>query len=936
MIKKLLGIGLCMLTMFCATAQNPQLQPLPLNPKVKAGKLPNGLSYYIMHNEEPKERANFYIAQKVGSTLEEKNQLGLAHFLEHMAFNGLEHFPGKSMLNYLQNKGIRFGADINAYTAFDETVYNIDNVPTTDAALMDSVLLVLHDWSGSILLEDAEIDAERGVIQEEWRSRNDANFRMLSTVLPAIYEEYQYEQTPIGSMDVVMNFKPETLRAYYKKWYRPDQQGIVIVGDFDADAMEKKVKDLFSSIQMPENAAERKYPHVSDNVEPIYVAFSDPELQMPRTTISFKTDKWPMEMRNTVQYYMESGILQSIIESLINTRIGDNAQNPECTYMQGGVYFGDYWVSKTKDSFNVVAIPKKSTQSAVAEVMGIVARACKTGFTESELEIVKNNFLASYEKAFNEREKTTNGAYGKELYRHFIDNEPAPGIETEYEIAKSIIPMLTADAINSMIPNILTKENMVIVTTEPQKEGFEIVAKDVLVKTITDAMDAQYEAMADEKITEPLISKLPVPGKIVKSTENAKLGVKELVLSNGAKVVLKSTDFAADEITMIAFRDGGKQAFGKNQAHNVKMLDDAVALSKMGPFDNKNIRKYLAGKKAGVSFSVNNYTDVVNGSATVKDLPTMMELVYTLFTNVNPDEDTYKVAVQNVATQLNNMKTNPDYILGKHIEKAQYPDNPLMYGITEEDLQKMSYAEMLDMGKSILSNAAEYTFIFVGNFEEKTILPLIEQYIATLPAGKVKPFKPVTEITLADGVTRDEFKQPMQTPGTTVFDVMSGNNVPFNLKNVLMLNIVSDVLQIIYTNTLREEEGGTYGASVGANLNPTTHKWLIQYSFKTNKDQQAQLMKRAQDELLKLLSEGANIEDFNKVKSAMQKQYEISVRRNGYWQNNLMSFYRGYDYISGYAETLDSITLDDLNKFMKNLYDGKNRIEVVMEGVEAN
>ncbi|MDE6577008.1 MAG: insulinase family protein, partial [Muribaculaceae bacterium] len=324
----------------CAAAQTP----LPLNPKVKHGVLPNGLTYYILHNEMPKERANFYIAQKVGSTLEEQSQLGLAHFLEHMAFNGTKNYPGKNMLNYLQGKGIRFGADINAYTSFDETVYNINNVPTTDHPLMDSVLLVLRDWSGDILLEESEINAERGVIQEEWRSRNNASLRMYTQMLPKIYEEYQYHQMPIGSLEVVMNFKPEELRAYYKKWYRPDQQGIIIVGDFDADEMEKKVIDMFSTIPMPENAAERKYPSVSDNKEPIYFAYTDPELTSPRTTISFKSEKVPFELRNTVEVYTQHDLVQSLIAALINGRLQENSVNPNCLYSGAGVYFGDYYV----------------------------------------------------------------------------------------------------------------------------------------------------------------------------------------------------------------------------------------------------------------------------------------------------------------------------------------------------------------------------------------------------------------------------------------------------------------------------------------------------------------------------------------------------------------------------------------------------------------
>ncbi|MDE6803378.1 MAG: insulinase family protein, partial [Muribaculaceae bacterium] len=471
------------------------------------GVLPNGLSYYILHNEEPKERANFYIAQKVGSTLETQEQLGLAHFLEHMAFNGTTHYPGKNMLNYLQHKGIRFGADINAYTSFDETVYNIDNVPTTDKPLMDSVLLILRDWSCDLLLEDAEIEAERGVIQEEWRQRNDANTRMFTDILPKIYKEYQYQQMPIGKMEVVMNFKPQVLRDYYEKWYRPDQQGIVIVGDFDADAMEAKVKEMFSTIEMPKNAAKRTYPEVSDNKNLVYATFQDPELQMARMTVSFKTDKTPFEYRNTVEMYMQDILLEEIISSLINNRLTEASQNPECAYANAGCYFGDFYISKTKDSFNVVIIPKKDMTAAFNEAMGIVARACKTGFTDSEYARVKSEIIANYERLYNERDKTKTSSLAKELIRHFVDNEPAPGIAVEFDLVKQFLAMLPIEAINQLCAQaMLPSENQVVVYCQPTGAGEITITEQVMCQMLKDVLNAKYEAYVDEVITDPLIA----------------------------------------------------------------------------------------------------------------------------------------------------------------------------------------------------------------------------------------------------------------------------------------------------------------------------------------------------------------------------------------------------------------------------------------------
>ncbi len=935
MVRKVLSIAMFLIGVLCMSAQMPQLTPLPVNPKVKHGVLPNGMSYYIMHNEMPKERANFYIAQKVGSTLEEESQLGLAHFLEHMAFNGTTNYPGKNLLNYLQGKGIRFGADINAYTAFDETVYNINNVPTTDKPLVDSVLLALHDWSGEILLEEAEIDAERGVIQEEWRQRNNAQFRMLMSILPEIYKEYQYQQSPIGKMEVVMNFKPEVLRAYYKKWYRPDQQGIVIVGDIDADEMEKKVIDLFSKIPMPENAAERKYPTVSDNDEPIYVSFTDPELPQPRTTITFKSEKIPFEMRNTVEMYMQSSLLQSLISSLINNRLEEFSHEPSCTYAGAGVYFDDFYVSKTKDSFNIVVIPKKGTQAAVDEVMRIVTRACKTGFTESEYDRVKEEALSRMEKIYNERDKTDNDAFGNELCRLFIDNEPAPGIEKELEIWKMMLPMIPLQAINQVIQQILTPNNMVVVTTEPQKEGFEVVSEDVMIKTVKDAMNAEYEAYVDETITDPLIANLPTPGKIVSVEENNILGFKTYTLSNGVKVVVKSTDFAGDEILMDAYREGGKRCFAESQAANLALIGVAYEKSKKGPFDAKTLTKYLSGKQVSLGLGVNTYTDMLEGSSTVKDLKTLMELIYTSFTNISTDQSAYDVSLESLRLAFANDNNNPQKIFFGEVSKTRYGNNPMMNRISTETLDKANYPEMVDMIHQLLSNAGDYTFIFVGNIDETTFKPLMEQYLATLPAAAPRKAKVITEIKTQRGDVINDFKQPMGTPSTWVYDLYGDSNVPYNMENSVLVSMMGDILDNIYTETLREEEGGTYGASVNATINPNNGEWNLIYFFQTNKDQQDALIKRAQDEYMKLLKDGADPVQFNKVKEAMIKQVEINMEKNSYWMNGIFSYLRGYDDLTKEKATIEGITLDKLNSFMKTVYNGKNRIQVIMEGVQA-
>lgn len=933
-MKKLSSLMALMLVCLFAVAQ--QFTPLALKPEVKSGVLPNGLTYYILHNEQPKDRANFYIAQKVGSTLETQDQLGLAHFLEHMAFNGITHYPGKDMLNYLQSKGIRFGADINAYTSFDETVYNINNVITTDKQLMDSVLLVIRDWSDGILLEESEIDAERGVINEEWRQRNDANTRMFTAVLPQIFTEYQYQQMPIGKMDVVMNFKPETLRAYYKKWYRPDQQGIVIVGDFDADEMEAKVKELFSTVKMPENAAPREYVAISDNIKPIYAHYADPELSMTTIYTMFKSEKMPREMRNTVEGYMTESLVQTVLVNMIQDRLNEYSNNPECPYSAAQVGMGEFLVASTKDAFNVVVVPKNDPIKAYTSAMGIVARACKTGFTPTELERANANLLNSIEKVYNEREKTYNEAYGRELIKHFIENIPAPGVEAELNLAKQLLPMIPVEAYNQAALQILTPENQVVMVSEPLAADGKQLKEAEMVEALNATLNAQYEAYVDEEITEPLIAKMPTPGSIKSVKDNNVMGAKEFTLSNGVKVILKTTDFKADEIQMNAFSKGGIQAYSKDQADNIKVLNLAVELSKLGNFDINMMKKYLVGKTVSLGYSLNNYTYTLEGSSSVKDLATLMELVYAYFTELNPDPVTYQAQVDQIRPILANQESLPDMVFKKRYKGALYGNNPLMGVLDAASLENANYDEMLSIAKKSMANAADYTFVFVGNVDEATLRPLLEQYIATLPSkGTPSAFKPVTNIAPVKGKVTDKFDFSMQSPSTSVLNVYTGRNLKWNVKNSIMVDLMGDVLDMVFLESLREDEGGTYGASVSASYNFSNNIWTLLYIYKTAEDKLDRLEARADKEFANLLSKGAKADHFNKVKEAAIKQYEINSKTNSYWTSSIMNSERGANTYAGYIETLQGLTLGEFNKFLKSVYDGKNIVEVIMVGKPA-
>lgn len=934
MIRKTLSLMMLLGALLWAPITKAQTQ-LPLQKEVKSGTLPNGLTYYILHNEEPKNRANFYIAQKVGSTLEEPTQLGLAHFLEHMAFNGTTHYPGKNMLNYLQSKGIRFGADINAYTYYDETVYNINNVPTTDKALMDSVLLCIYDWSGSILLEDAEIDAERGVIESEWRDRNDANFRMLESVLPKIYQEYQYQQSVIGKIDIIRTFPYQEIKNYYKKWYRPDQQGIVIVGDFDADEMENKVKELFSTIPMPENAAPRTYPTVSNNEKPIFAYFEDPETMFPMVRLAFKYDKIPFEYRNTEEAFVNDQLLHEMLEGLINNRLSEYAKKPECKYAYAGVGFSDFWVSKTKGAFMVVVIGKdgNSIQDSFSEAMAIVTRACKTGFTDSELVRTRDEIISQYEKASKESNSTNSDALAKRIYRHFIDNTPNPGAVIEEELVKKYMPLLTVQAINQVATTLLTPENQVVVVAQPKRDGFQVVEESEFVGNLENILNAEYEKYEEAPITDPMISSFRDPGKVTAQKEDA-FGTTLITLSNGVKVLVKTTDFKADEILFSAFSSRGKQTYPASEALNLKMAEDAYDSSKLGNYDPTTLNRYLSGKQVKLGFDFGVYVAELSGSSTVKDLNTLMEMIYASFTELSPDNESFASRLSQARTMLQAYGTHPEYIFQKAVTKAQYGNNPMTNDLTLEDLDKVNYESVLNTIKGALGNASDYTFLFVGNITAEDLKPMLEKYIASLPSdvNAATKYEVVTPVHFASGDVKDEWKQPMQAPATFVYNVASGTNIDYNLKNMTMVGLVGNLLQNVFTQTLREEEGGAYSPGA-AGFQTISGEWALIYRFQTKQEMQDKMIARANEELQKLLNQGTDAEAFNKVKEAAVKQLENKLRNNNYWRSKLNLYYRGYNELSNAMEILQSISLEDMNSFMKTLYNDKNRIQVIMEGV---
>ena len=646
--RSLLVVAFVLCTSFQqAVAQQMQFPPLPVDKNVRIGQLDNGLTYYIRHNKLPENRAEFYIAQKVGSILEEPQQRGLAHFLEHMAFNGTKNFPGDDkglgVIPWCETVGIKFGTNLNAYTSIDETVYNISNAPIDRAGVLDSCLLVLHDWSNYILLKDDEIDKERGVIREEWRSRNSGMLRVYTDLLPTIYLGDKYADCmPIGSIDVINNFPYKDIRDYYHKWYRPDLQGIVIVGDIDVDAVEAKLKTIFADVQKAVNPAERVYYPVADNKEPIVAIGTDKEVDDPSIEVYFKQDATPDSEKNNVGY-LASQYMTSMITSMLNARLSELTQSANPPFTRAYSSYGNFFVAKTKEALNLSASSKADgIEKALKVLLQEAERARRFGFTESEYARARANYLQRLESAYNEREKTKHGSYVREYVRNFLDAEPIPGIETEYAMMNQLAPNLPVQAINMAIQQLVPDSNQVVIIAGPEKEGLKYPQKEEVIALLKGMKSLDLQPYVDKVSDEPLMKEAPKGGKIVSEKEGEIYGSTKLVLSNGVTVYVKKTDFKADEIRMKGTSLGGKSLFPDKDALNFAVMDNVVAVGGLGNFSQVDLTKVLAGKKVSVRAGLGATTENVFGTCSPKDFETMMQLTYLTFTAPRKDMEAFE------------------------------------------------------------------------------------------------------------------------------------------------------------------------------------------------------------------------------------------------------------------------------------------------------
>lgn len=867
-----------------AVVRAQQMPPVPVDKEVRIGKLDNGLTYYIRHNEYPKNQVDFYIAQKVGSILEEDDQRGLAHFLEHMCFNGTKNFPGNSMVKWLESVGVKFGYNLNAYTSIDETVYRISSVPTERIGVQDSCLMILSDWADGLLLNGKDIDEERAVIHEEWRSQLPPNMRILEKLLPELYPDSRYgHRLPIGTMEVVDHFPHQALRDYYEKWYRPDLQGIVVVGDIDVDRIEGKIKELFSKIEKPVNPAERVYYPVADNEKPIVAFGSDKEQDKYVAQIMFKYDALPDSLKGTMAD-ITTAYLLDMAQMMLQIRLNELGQKADAPFAAASAFYAEFIMAKTKQAFQFAMLPKgNSFDEGLKAVYREALRAKRGGFTATEYARCRTEYLSQLEKAYNNRNQQENKTLAESYVRNFIDKKPIPGIETEYQMMSMIVNQIPVEAVNQVFSQIVSDKNLVVLGMMPAREG-ESCPKDEDILALLSQVEAENIApYVDNVKDEPLVSELPAAGKVVKENMLSDFGAKEWILSNGAKVILKKTDFKADEINMMAVAKGGTSVYGNDKTADLMFMPAVLEQHGLGSFTNSELTKLMAGKQVSLKVSLDDYVRRLSGNTTPKDLKTYMEMIYMTFTGltVTPDEFT---AMQNLYKGvIQNQEQNPNFVFQKKVQEFLYSSpNKQVFGVS--DIEKANREDILSIIREQLANAAEFTFVFSGNFDESELKALVEQYIATLPSvkGKKQELKHNPAVEIKSGNEEKEFSLKMEVPQGSAAVIISGK-MPYSFKNRLMASMSAQIISARLLSEVREKEGAVYSIYTQGSQDRLSEVSVVyQTIFQVKPEKKDRALEIIRSEFEKLAKE-TPVEELDKVKEFMVKQITGDEQTNSYW-----------------------------------------------------
>lgn len=911
-----------------------QERPQLLNPDIRYGVLKNGMTYYILHNEEPKDRASFYIVQNVGAILEEDDQNGLAHMLEHMAFNGSENFKGKGVKNFLENQGVEFGKNINAYTNLDETVYNVSNVPTDNPDVLDTCVLILHDWSGYLTLDGDEIDAERGVIKEEWRTRNSAGRRMSKKLAPTIYYNSKYaKRDVIGDMNVVDNSPYKAIRSFYHKWYRPDLQAVVIIGDFDTDQMEERVKRILSEVPRAKHPAKRiEYP-VEDNKGILYDYATDEEAQYVYYTILTKHPSVPGTQKDTTYLYNE--LIKSLHRYVMNERLGNIQQKPDTPFKSAQIGYYNY--VRTMDVLYMGG-SKPDNIDLLGSMKALLTeneRVKRFGITPTELERAKIKLLTYYEEAFKNRSEVSNDRLASTIKNHYLVGEPKPGVEFELEFAKKELPKITTNDIWEGVKQWSKDDDIVVTINGPSKVDFTYPDKEQIDELFKEVKEEKLEPFVDHVVDAPLVSNEPKPGKITNTSSIEGLEAKEYTLSNGAKVVVYPTDKNENQILFNAYSNGGKSLLKDEDLPTANVTAQIADKSGLGDHNLEDLMKILVGKRVSVWAGIYTFSERLSGSTTPKDVGTLMQMIYLTFEAPRFEKESYETVIENMKLRLKNAASSPQKIMSDSISFTMSGGD-----LTRRPIESLTYVNNIDFSKvegiyrDRFSNAGDFVFVFVGAIDESTFIPMVEKYIGSISDnGRREKWEDDGVRPYTNGYVK-AFSQPMEVAKQTNFIKYQGE-APYSREKELVLDIAKGILSQRYFETVREQEGGSYGVGVYSSFSkiPYDNYSLTMY-FDCNPEKADKLVEIIHSEVEKLHKNGPDPEDYKKAIEGMVKTREQSLEQNNTFLSGIINQYQtGYNTAlpKNYEDILNTMTMDKFSKIFKEIMANSQTVSVLMK-----
>lgn len=917
-------------------AQVDPMQPMPNDESVRTGVLENGMTYYIKSNQEPKERASFYIIQNVGALLEEDHQNGLAHFLEHMAFNGTKHFPDKGIIDFLERHGVAFGENINAYTSQNQTVYNLSDVPVNKPGILDTCLLILNDWSNYLLLTEEEIDAERGVIKEEWRTRRTAQFRMYSASLPYLYPHSKFaERDVIGDLDVIENFEYDALRDFYHKWYRSDLQAIAMAGDFDAEEMEKKVIDLFSQIPAVEDAPERPFFEIPDHTVPVFGLVTDKEAA--QTIIRYmirhrKSEEGPETLMDHREKY-----IQQLFNAMMGQRLEELVQKGDPPFVVGVINYGDF--ERGYEALSAIVMPKPNQEElGLTAIMTELERVKRYGFVQGELDRAKAEILTQWEKYYKERDKISNEEYINDYVNHFLEGDAYVSPEVGYMYVQGILPSITLDDFKQRLGQWITDENQVLVIQGPEGADVEHLSEAASLAIFEQVASAELEPYEDAELAESLVSEDLALAAISATKELPEFDAVEWTLENGARVIFRQADFEKDQVQIRGFSRGGSSLYEDDYVPTTDMLTSLISFYGVGDFDATGLQKMLAGKNVSLQLSLGNLSEGLNGTASPKDAEAMMQLLYLYFNHPRFDADAHEAIVARYMAFVENMNNNPQKIMGDSLNLILTDYHPRTRVLDQQFLKEIDYEKVQEVYSERFADASDFFFVIVGNMEQEEVKMLAQKYIGAIADLERDEMWVDRKVYEPEGKVDKTIPLALETPKANV-NIVINQEMEYSPYNRMVMRVIEGVLDLRYVESIREEEGGTYGVGIRTSLNKSPlEKATMRISFDCDPTRSSELKEKVFAELEKLAKEGPSEVDLSKTVENILKDREQSKEHNAYYLSTIYTYYVhgiNFDDPDNYENILKELTPKDVKKVMKAFYKKPNVVDVVFEPEEA-